>query len=59
MYICRQIAHQRIQVSVSCDQKMREVKQEGEKKVSQVKQQLIEEQAKSRQKEEEIDKLKR
>ena len=46
-------------MSVSCDQKMREVKQEGEKKVSQVKQQLIEEQAKSRQKEEEIDKLKR
>ena len=38
---------------------MKEVQKEGEKKVSQMKQQLIKEQTKSKQKEEEIDKLKR
>ena len=38
---------------------MKEVKQEGEKKVSQMKQQLREEQTRSKQREQEIDQLKR
>ena len=38
---------------------MKEMKQEGEMKVSEVKQQLKEEQSKLQQKEDEIDKLKR
>ena len=45
-----------MQQAISGDQKMKEVKQEGEKKVSQMKQQLREER---KQKEEEIDLLKR
>ena len=53
------VAHQRVQQSISSDKKMREVKQEGDKKIFQMKQQLKEEQTKSRQKEEEIDKLRR
>ena len=57
--ICRQIdkvAFEQVQQTISGDQKMKEVKQEGEKKVSQMKQQLREER---KQKEEEIDLLKR
>ena len=53
------VVHQRVQQSISSDQKMKEVKQEGDKRISQMKQQLKEEQTKSIQKEEEIDKLKR
>ena len=53
------VAHQRVQQSISSDKKMKEVKQEGDKRISQMKQQLKEEQTKSRQKEEEIDKLRR
>ena len=53
------VEHQRVQVTISNDQKMKEMKQEGEKKVSQVKQQLKEEQTKLKWREEEIDKLKR
>ena len=45
-----------MQQAISGDQKVKEVKQEGEKKVSQMKQQLREER---KQKEEEIDLLKR
>ena len=47
------------QQSISRDRKMKEMKQEGEMKVSEVKQQLKEEQSKLQQKEEEIDELKR
>ena len=59
MYLRRQIEHQMIHLSISSDQKMKEMKQEEERKVSQVKQQLKEEQTKSKQKEEEIDELKK
>ena len=51
-----EVAHQRIELTC---RKVKEVKQEGEKKVSQMKQQLREEQTKYKQREEEIDKLKR
>jgi hypothetical protein len=59
---CRQIdevAYEQIQQSIISNQEVKEVKQEGEKKVSQMRQQLREEQDISKQKEEEIDMLKR
>ena len=59
---CRQIAkvaQQRAHQNISNDLKVAEVRQEGEKKVLRIKQQLNEEQTKSKQKEEEIRELKR
>ena len=53
------VAYQQVQLTITSDQKMKEVKQEGEKKVSQMKQQLREEQTRSKQREQEIDQLKR
>ena len=61
-YCFRQIeklTDQRVQQSISSGQKVEEARQEGEKKVSQMKQQLKEEQTKSRQKEDEIAELRR
>lgn len=53
------LTDQRIQQSITSGQKVEVVKRAGEKKVSQMKQELKEEQTKSTQKEEEIEKLKR
>ena len=70
MYVCdlnyvakysqiEKLTDQRIQQSIASGQKVEVVKRTGEKKVSQMKQELKEEQTKSKQKEEEIEKLKR
>lgn len=47
------------QLNISSGQKVEEVRQEGEKKISFMKQQLREEQVKSKQKEDEIAELRR
>ena len=62
LYYSRQIEEltdQRIQQSISSGQKVEEVRQEGEKKISQMKQELKEEQTKSKQREDEIAELRR
>ena len=53
------VAQQRVQQSISYDLKVAEVRQEGEEKVLRMKHQLDKEQTKSKQKEEEIEELKR
>ena len=53
------LTDQRIQQSVASGKQMEVVRRNGEKKVSQMKQELEKEQTKSKVKEEEVDKLKR
>ena len=53
------LTDQRVQQSISSGQKMKEVRQDGEKKISRMKQQLEDEQEKSKQREIEIAELRR
>ena len=55
----QKLTDQRVQQSISSGQKVEKVRQEGEMKMLQMKQQLKEEQAKSKQKADEITALRR
>lgn len=61
-FCCRQIeklTDQRVQQRINSGKRMEEVRQEGEKKISQMQQQLEEEQAKAKQREDEIAELRK